>query len=289
MTLRAHGAFAPTFAHTQGVSYDVRVQPTDTGNGDTATIPTGNYRMCLAPAATDFLRVMEAAINASLALDGSAVTLALTLSAAGIVTMTFSGPIDSAEFVGDVWRRLGLASTSPTPTVGDTVIVGTRPVWHLALLSSVEHGPLLPMQPGGSQRTGGGRVYTFASGLTSYTRDHAVNFQPLDPTFQASLGCEATPTFPDAAYLGALGSTATARQWSVLDVLAACKNAETAFAPDTWRTVKASTSARYFVGYVGEASLLSPKLSSRDQSWEAYVDWTLAMSLTSGTPTATRA
>lgn len=291
MTLQARGAFAPTFTHTQDVVYDFIATPGDIVDPVSAVVTTGNYRMCLAPttgSVKDFLRALETAINSRFAEEASAITVAITLSAAGVVTVTFSASVTSPEFSGPVWRRLGFDAA--IPVAGPvTVLTGARPVWYLALLTATEHGPLQPMQPGGAQRTGGGRVYTFASGLTSYTRDHAVSYQPLDPTFQASLACEATPAQPDAAYLGAIGSTATARQWSVLDVLAACKNAETAFAPDTWRSVKASTSERYFVGYVGEGTLLSPKMTARDQSWEAYVDWTLTMSLTSDGPTGTRA
>lgn len=292
MTTLAFHALAPTFAHTQDVSYDVRVQPTDTGNGDFATIPTGNYRMCLAPTAgsvRDFLRVMQSAINAALTLDGSAVTLALTISAAGIVTMTFSGPIDSAEFVGDVWRRLGLASTSPTPTLGGTVIVGVRPVWHLAILTAATGPYWQPAQAGGIGRTTGGRVYAVAASLTSWSRSLDVSMQPTLPVDRITRACEASAFYPAPEYMDALGSTATAREWSVLDVIYSARNASCGYASGTWQTIRTSTSERFWIAYVGPATLLATASTPIKAAWLAYALWTLELVAPVASPTGTRA
>jgi hypothetical protein len=245
--------------------------------------------MCLATAATDFLRASQAAINAAMLAEGSTNTVAFSLSSAGIVTITFSAALSSSvTFASGVWQRLGLASNSIALN-GNFQIIGARPVWHLALLSATKHGPWLPQQAGGTEQTTGGRVYAIAATLTSWQRKHAVSFQPTTPTHRTAQGADATALLPAPEYMGALGSTSTAREWSVLDVLYGCRNAACGLALDNWQTVRTSTSERFYYGYVGGESLLSPALTAPDETWDAWSDWTLSVVLPTTGASITRA
>ena len=292
MTLLATSAFAPDFAHTAAVgpAADYDLLPADTlGVPTPCNVASGTYRMCLAPSASDFLRASQAAINARMALEGSTNTVAFTLSAAGILTITFAAALSSSvTFADGVWQRLGLASSSIALS-GNFQIIGTRPVWHLALLSSTKHGPWLPQQAGGTEQTTGGRVYAIAATLTSWQRKHAVSFQPTTPAQRAAQGADATALLPAPEHMGALGSTATAREWSVLDVLYGCRNAACGLALDNWQTVRTSTSERFYYGYVAGESLLSPALTAPDETWDAWADWTLSVVLPTSGASITRA
>lgn len=288
MTLSATSAFAPTFAHT-AASPDFTLTFAAGTSPVTGTLLSGDYRMWLAASTGCYLRkiaaAMKAAINSARA-SGCGVTA--TLSAEGVVSFTFAVDIPATiTLAAPMWRILGFASASPTITAG--VITGTRPVMYLALLSAVKHGPLQPRQAGGTEETTGGRVYAIAATLTSWRRKHNVSMQPTTTTQRATQGAEATAMLPANAYLGALGSTATAREWSVLDVLYASRNALCGIAVDNWPTLRTSTSDDLFLGYVAGDSLLSTEITAHDETWDAWCDWTLTIVLPTTSQTTTRA
>lgn len=288
MTLAATSAFAPTFAHTSAApdftfTFASGVSPV------TGSLTSGSYRMWLAASTGCYLRktaeAMKGAINGARAAGGG---VTATLSADGILTLTFAVDIPATVTIAaPMWRILGFASASPTITAG--VITGVRPVWYLALLSAVKHGPLQPRQAGGTEETTGGRVYAIAASLTSWRRKHAVSMQPTTSTQRTAQGAEATAMLPANAYLGALGSTSTAREWSVLDVLYASRNALCGIAIDNWPTVRTSTSDDLFLGYVAGDSLLSPEITAQDETWDAWCDWALTIVLPTTSQTTTRA
>ena len=290
MTLASH-ALAPSFTHTAAVgpAADYDLLPADTlGVPTPCNVASGTYRMCLAPSASDFLRASEAAINARMALEGSTNTVAFTLSAAGILTITFAAALSSSvTFADGVWQRLGLASNS-IALDGNNTIVGTRPVWYLALLSAATGPYWQPMQAGGAEQTTGGRVYAIASTLTSWQRSLKVHFQPTTPTLRAAHNCDATAMYPAEEYVGALGSTATAREWSVLDVLYSARNALCGYT-STWGTARTTTSERIWRVYVTPESLLSTRTELLKAEWLAYCEWDLGLVAPSVTPTETRA
>ncbi|MBL0197662.1 MAG: hypothetical protein IPQ09_26290 [Myxococcales bacterium] len=292
MTLASH-AFAPEFTHTSaGAGPDVVLTFSAGTTPVNVTLATGPYRMCLAPAATDYLRALESAINT--AITGAShvdSNIAVTLSAAGVVTVTVVDEEDS-ELVtltlsAAIAARLGL------PTLIDTggvtwAFVGTRPVWHLALLSAATGPYWQPMQAGGAEQTTGGRVYAIASTLTSWQRSLKVHFQPTTPTLRAAHNCDATAMYPAEEYMSALGSTSTAREWSVLDVLYSARNALCGYT-STWGTARTTTSERIWRVYIGPEALLSTRTELLKAEWLAYCEWDLGLVAPSATPTETRA
>ena len=287
MSVAATSALAVDFTHTTATQ-DVTLSFTSGASPVDVTIPTGTYRMCLSPAASDMIRVMQAAVNAALVSAGRAETVTCAISAAGIFSITISdaSAFGAFSFGGNpLQRRLGFTSApaSGSPATGDV------PVWHLAILAATTGQRWQPVQPGGAERTNSGRVYTFGSPSTSWTRSLKVHFQPSTPTVRAARGDEATALYPDTAHMDALGSTATAREWSVLDVLRVAGNASCALALGTWQAIRTSTTERYWIGYVAPESLLSQAVVPLKEEWSAYEEWALGFVLPSSSPSGTRA
>ena len=284
MTIASH-AFAPEFTHT-AEAFDLRASFV-TGSVDVnAVVATGTYRMCLAPSASDFIRAMEAALNAALALAVRTETVTCSLSAAGIFSITISDASDFLKFNLSSALRARLGFTG-APASGATA-TGSYPVWHLALLSAATGPYWQPMQAGGAEQTTGGRVYAIASTLTSWQRSLRVHFQPTTPTLRAAHSCDATAMYPAEEYMSALGSTATAREWSVLDVLYSARNALCGYT-STWGTARTTTSERIWRVYIGPETLLSTRTELLKAEWLAYCEWNLGLVAPSATPTETRA
>lgn len=294
MTLLATSAFAPDFTHTT-VAPDVVLTFASGVSPVNVTLTTGTYRMWLAPSAGCYLRALTAAVAAAVTVQrGVTYTGVASISAAGVFTLRLvsAGVLPSTvTFAAPMWRRLGMSAAAPTLASGGGIcdVVGTLPVMGLALMSSTRHGPWQPRQAGGTEQTAGGRVYAIAASLTSYQRPHAVSLQPTTPTIRATQGADATALLPADAYLGALGSTSTAREWSVLDVLYAARNAACGIAIDNWQTVRTDTAVAFYYGYIAGDSLLSPVLAAPDESYDAWADWTLGVVLPTTGASITRA
>lgn len=287
MTLASH-AFAPEFTHTSATP-DVTITFASGVSPVTASSATGTYRMWLTRKATCFPRDLTSRIWSAIALArGTAAAVTPTLSADGVFTMTFEVDIPATiTFADGVWQRLGFASASPTLDANNA-IVGARPVWHLALLSAATGPYWQPMQAGGAEQTTGGRVYAIASTLTSWQRSLKVHFQPTTPSLRAAHNCDATAMYPAEEYMGSLGSTATAREWSVLDVLYSARNALCGYT-STWGTARTTTSERIWRVYIGPEALLSTRTELLKAEWLAYCEWDLGLVAPSATPTETRA
>ena len=285
MTLASH-ALAPEFTHTSAAP-DATMTFASGTSPITASTATGTYRMWLAPKVSCFPRDLATRIKAAIATRGASPVVTAALSADGILSMTFEDDIPATiTFAADVWRRLGFASASPTITGG--VITGVRPVWHLALLSAATGPYWQPLQAGGAEQTTGGRVYAIASTLTSWQRSLKVHFQPTTPSLRAAHNCDATAMYPAEEYMGSLGSTATAREWSVLDVLYSARNALCGYT-STWGTARTTTSERIWRVYIGPEALLSTRTELLKAEWLAYCEWDLGLVAPSATPTETRA
>lgn len=282
MTIPVKTALAPTFAWV-AAAYDFRF----TFSGSPAVdviVPSGNYRMVLGPSSgdgADFVRAAESAINSAFATAGLSDTVALTVSAAGNVTMFLSRSAVVAASQG--MRVLGL-----TPGTG-AIFAATFAPQHLALFASVTEGVWQPTQTGGAERLSDGRVYAVGSTATSWQRTVRARFIPWSPAVRAEYQTGATALWPDAAYLESLGSTAADREWSVLDVLQDARNVVCGLALGTWLAVKGSTTERYDRVYVAPASLLSPEVARADDVWEAFVELPLTFSRPATSPTGTRA
>lgn len=288
MTLLASHAFAPEFTHTTA-SPDVTLTFA-VGGPITASLASGVYRMTLAPLATDYLRQLALAIQTAL---GSSTVIA-SISAFGIPSLRIvsANPLPTGvTFAASVFKRLGYSSATPTITVvsGQIIdITASRSAWNLALLTAATGEYWQPLQAGGAEQTTAGRVYAVAATATSWQRDLGVHYQPTTVAFRASQGAQATALYPDDEYLDALGSTATNREWSVLDVLYSARNALCGVSIGTWQTDRNDSSSRIWRAYVGPGTILAPALKLLKAEWLAYSEWTLALVAPSSAPSELR-
>jgi hypothetical protein len=278
--MKANHALACDFAHTTAAP-DITFTFASGTSPVTVTLPTGTYRMWLAPSANCYLRALAAAITTQVSsARGATYTCIASLSADGIASLRLisaAGLPTGVTFAAPMWRRLGYSAASPTLSPGSGLIDigGALPVWHLALLAAAVGDRWQPLQAGGSEQTTGGRVYSIAASNTTYERRLKVSFQPSDPTYRVIVGSEATPLYPDGGYFTELGSTATAREWSILDVLQACRNAPCAVAIGNWQTLRTDTTTPYRLVDVGPDTVLSPEVTAHSEEWGAYEKWVL--------------
>jgi hypothetical protein len=277
LTLLASHAFAPEFVHTTA-SPDVTLTFA-VGSPVTASLASGTYRMTLAPLASDYLRQLALAIQTAL----GSYTVIASMSAFGIPSLRIvsANPLPTGvTFAASVFKRLGYSSATPTITVVSASIIditASRSAWNLALLTAATGEYWQPLQAGGSEQTTAGRVYAVAATATSWQRDMAVRYQPTTVAFRASQGAQATALYPDDEYFDALGSTATDREWSVLDVLYSARNALCGVSIGTWQTDRNDSSARIWRAYVGPGTLLAPTLKLLKTEWLASSERTLVL------------
>jgi hypothetical protein len=120
VTLASH-ALAPEFTYTSAAP-DATMTFASGTSPITASTATGTYRMWLAPKVSCFPRDLATRIKAAIATRGASPVVTASLSADGILSMTFKDDIPATiTFAADVWRRLGFASASPTiTTIGTT-------------------------------------------------------------------------------------------------------------------------------------------------------------------------
>jgi hypothetical protein len=288
LTLLASHAFAPEFVHTTAspdVTFTFAV-----GGPITASLASGTYRMTLAPLASDYLRQLALAIQTAL----GSYTVIASMSAFGIPSLRIvsANPLPTGvTFAASVFKRLGYSSATPAITVvsGSIVdITASRSAWNLALLTAATGEYWQPLQAGGVEQTTAGRVYAVAATATSWQRDLGVHYQPTTVAFRASQGAQATALYPDDEYFDALGSTATNREWSVLDVLYSARNALCGVSIGTWQLDRNDSSARIWRAYVGPGTLLAPTLKLLKPEWLAYSEWTFALVAPSSAPSEVR-
>lgn len=272
--MKAHHAFAPEFIHTSSAPDLTIVFPTGT-SPVTVNVPSGYYYMWLCPLSQCFLRQLAARTTAALVAAGRAETALVQLSDDGVVTFAVSGSPTSMTF-GSWYRRIGLDAA----LVAGNFFTGTRPVWYLGLMVAATGQGWQPMQAGGTETTTGGRTYTVAASLTTWARTLKFTFQPTDPAFKSAIGSEATAMYPGAGFFGYLGSVASAREWSILDILQASHISSTSgvcnVAIGNWDTVKSSTSESYYTG-ISVSNLLSLKPERMNEAWSAYEKWVLEL------------
>lgn len=293
MSAPAAQAFATDFAHTASAT-DVVFTFASGVLSVPVTIPTNTYRMWLAALAACFLRTLTNTCTTELTAErgGATYTCVASLSAGGIFTLRIisAGGLPTAvTFAGDIWKRLGFASATPTLTPGSGLvdIVGTRPVWNLAILAAATGPYWQPSQAGGAEVTTEGIVYAVAASLTSWSRTLKVSFQPTTPTYRATHGCEATAMYPDEAYMNSLGELA-ARESSVYDVIQGARNASCGYTND-WRNARTDSNARLWRVSLSPETLLSTKTTPQRAEWLAYSTWELGLIAPSSNASETRA
>lgn len=278
-------ALAPTFtldtAETFELTFSAGPSPV------TVTVPARDYRMVLAPSSgstRDYVRAMTVAINAGLASAARSETALVAIDPTtcevtlSIPTATWS----ATEVTGYPLRRLGFGTSIATVIEN---AYGVRPVLYLATFVERVHAGWQSRIVASQGETLAGVPYGITSGVSRAEDEIALGFVPRDPAIRAEISAPQTALNPDGAYVGSLGAPA-AREWSVLDVVAASVGQPVAFALGNWLTVSSSTSERYDLGAIRGESLAAPRIERVRDGWDRYYRITLGV-LRSSTGTRT--
>lgn len=244
------------------------------------TIPTGTYRMVLAPAAADFVRVYVAAINAALVSAGRTEVFAATVGADSRITLTSTGAFTMSPLLAAA-KLLGFSST----ITAQTSATATFPPANLATFTERVSADWTPRSAVAGAETLAGVGYGVASGVWREEDEIAFGFIPRDPTTRTALSLDQTPWMPNA---GDLVGAVMPRQWTCRDVLETAGGKTCAAALGTFQALRTSTTATYDLVTLPFAELASPRKARVREGWDAYFRWTIRM-LRQSTQTGTRA
>lgn len=244
------------------------------------TIPTGTYRMVLAPAATDFVRVYVAAINAAVAGAGRTEVFAATVGVDSRITLTSTGAFTMSPLLSAA-KLLGFS----TAITAQTSVTATYPPANLATFTERVSADWSPKTAVAGAETLAGVGYGVQVGVWREEDEIAFGYIPRDPTTRTALAVDQTPWMPDA---GDLVGAAMPRQWTCRDVLETAGGKTCAAALGNFQTLRTSTTARYDLVTLPFAEIASPRKARVREGWDAYFRWTTRM-IRQATQTGTRA
>lgn len=267
-------AIAPTFTLSANETFELAFSSGTTPA--TVTVAAGDYRMVLGGTSgvKDYLRALTTAINTALTARAAGETALVGFdSTTGIVTIAITGSAwtTATEVTGSPLRRVGFAA-SFAPTSNSAT--APRPVLYLALFVERVHTGWQTQNIVSGAETIGGIPYGVSSGVRRDVDQMRLGFVPSTPDYRSSLAVEQTALYPAHQYAFSLGVVA-AREWSVLDVLAASLGQPVAFARGTWQTVSGSTSDYFDVGSISVQSIMQPTIERTRDGWDAYYSITL--------------
>lgn len=244
------------------------------------TIPTGTYRMVLAPAATDFVRVFVAAINSALSGAGRAEVFSATVGADSRITLTSTGAFTMSPLLSAA-KLLGFS----TAIVAQTSVTATYPPANIATFTERVSADWTPRTAVAGAETLAGIGYGVQVGVWREEDEVAFGFIPRDPSTRTTLAVDQTPWMPDA---GDLVGAAMPRQWTVRDVLETAGGVTCAASLGNFQTLRTSTTAHYDLVTLPFSEIAAPRKARVREGWDAYFRWTVRM-IRQSTQTGTRA
>lgn len=285
MTWEITGALALEFDWT---SLGAGLDGTITIGADPATAITvatkAGTRFLLAPSADEFAAHVQTAINAALAAAMYAETVALSWGADGRLTAAISAGTMSLSLHPTLNKILGFI-----PKASAASSTADEPPMYLGLFVGGSGGTWEHMRAVSAETTAGGTVYGFDAGAAHWKRTVTWSFVPATQDYATDAAYPGTPMRPALEYWSALGSTATARRWSVADLLAVAQNADAALTVSDFQTLRTSTTTRYHLGRIAPETVRGLRGQRQDTRWPRYESWEMAFVSPGSAPTATRA
>lgn len=255
-------ALAVPFAWTPDGTYDLRLAFASGASPVDVLVPAGTYRMNLATMGTDFLRVLPGEVTGDLMAAGRTETCALTLSAAGVVTLTLSAEA-TWTFSAALRDALGMGSTIYAKT---TTVTGAHPVRDLFLFIGGQFGGWKRREPIAASKNQAGGAYGVRSGVVTWEGSVALELIPADPGTLTLTGETATPWEAGDSTL----------PWSCQRLLEEGLAKTCAFA-ERWQDVRGSTSESYDLVTVDPEALSAPDAEYQFPANMSWVRWTLPM------------
>jgi hypothetical protein len=271
-------ALAAPFAWTSGGT-DLALTFASGTSPVNVTIPTGTYRTLLAPAASDFARVVVAAINAAVTGAGRAEVFSIAMGADARYTLTSTGAF-SLSPIPSALKELGFS----TPISSATTATATYAPAHFVTFIERVSADWTPRTATAGAETLAGIGYGVTVGVWREEDDIAFGFIPRDTTTRAALSLEQSPFARDAGATYGL----TPAVWSVWDFLREAGGVTCAAALGTLQTLRTSTTATYDLVTLPLSEIATPRKTRVREGWDAYFRWTVRL-LRQSTQTGTRA
>ena len=271
-------AVAVPFAWTSGGT-DIVLTFASGASPVNVTVATGTYRMQLAPATIDFVRVVQNAINTALVGAGRSEVLTITMLPSSLIYVESTGVFTMA--LNDAFKTLGF-SVGVTSALNAT---STYPPANFATFIERVCADWSPKSAVSGAETNAGVGFGVYSDAWREEDEIAFGFIPRDPSTRASLSVNQTPWMPDA---GSLVGAAMPRQWTCRDVLETAGGKTCAMASGNLQTLLSSTSARYDIVTLPFAEIAAARKDRVRESWNAYFRWTSRW-IRQSTQTGTRA
>lgn len=232
------------------------------------TVPSGTYRILLHAPASDFLKVVETAINSALAAarGPSPETVTVTMRADGYVLFTASASMSMT----------GIHSTPLGTVLGFTEQVlsafttrrGERLPHHCALLCGQQVDAWTPTREMAVEMAAGGTTYGVMGDQETHEGTAAFSFIPDEPGITSD---HLTPWAPSPENLASLGDHED--HWSVRDMLRLAIGQTWAYAHD-YQAVRASTTERYDLVTVHPETIRRPTITRTIPDVFRYTTWT---------------
>ena len=271
-------AVAVPFAWTSGGT-DIVLTFASGASPVNVTVATGTYRMQLAPATIDFVRVVQNAINTALVGAGRSEVLTITMLPSSLIYVESTGVFTMA--LNDAFKTLGF-SVGVTSALNAT---STYPPANFATFIERVCADWSPKSAVSGAETNAGVGFGVYSDAWREEDEIAFGFIPRDPSTRASLSVNQTPWMPDA---GSLVGAAMPRQWTCRDVLETAGGKTCAMASGNLQTLLSSTSARYDIVTLPFAEIAAARKDRVREEWNAYFRWTSRW-IRQSTQTGTRA
>lgn len=244
------------------------------------SIASGTYRMVLAPALTDFLRVVQNAINAAVAGAGRTEVFSVAMGADSRITVSATGAFRTSTLPVAL-AAMGFASNlAPYAT---SFVADVPPAFFATFIERVSQDWTTRTAVAGGE-TLSGATFGVYSGAWREEDDVAWGYIPRDPSTRTALGVDQTPWLPafGVQYGNHLG------QWGIVDILASAGGKTCALAFGNLQTLLSSTTATYDLVALPFGEIAAPRKARLREGWDAYFRWTVRL-LRQSVQTGTRA
>lgn len=272
-------AIAPTFTWTS-VPVDIVLTFASGTSPVNVNIPTGSYRMMLAPSFSDFIRVVRSAINTAISGAGRTEVVALVMGADSRIVFTSTGALSAT---GTPLDYMGFSAGFLS---GTSVTADYPPRYFATFVSRVSNGWATRTAVASAETMAG---IGYGTRIGTYHDEDEVTFDfcPYDVAQRTSLGVYQSPIYPSSIYsraqYGAHGG-----QWSVVDLLAVALGKTCAAALGNFQDQLTSTSENYNLVTIPGSAIGQPRYERTREGWDAYYRWVTPL-LRQSTATATRA
>lgn len=272
-------AIAVPFAWTSSAP-DIVLQFASGTSPVNVNVASGTYRMVLAPALSDFLRVVQSAINAAVAGAGRSEVFAVAMGADSRVTVSATGAFRTAS-LPVAFAAMGFASN--LAPYAASFVADTPPAFFATFIERVSQDWTTRTAVAGGE-TLSGATYGIYSGAWREEDDVTWGFIPRDPSTRTTLAVNQTPWLPafGVTYGNHLG------QWGIVDILASAGGKTCALAYGNLQTLLTSTTATYDLVALPFGEIAAPRKARLRDGWDAYFRWTVRL-LRQSTQTGTRA